>query len=235
MGTEVIGFNCLKDLYVTDDDFSEVWKQNEIGLGGHLSRDKTIKLVEERYHWPRIKRDVNKFVKKCYICQTNKGRSQNTDLYTPLPIPEAPWEDISIDFVLGLPRTQRSSDSKPPNHTLDLVPLPKIPGYNIAAKNFAEKIKAIQADVQLKLEASNAKYKEDRDKHRRTKIYAEDNLVMKINDNAYVVDLPEDMAISDTFNVSDLVDYYSPIELFILVRTRGRVLFKWQRMMKEII
>ncbi|GJS28383.1 retrovirus-related pol polyprotein from transposon TNT 1-94 [Tanacetum coccineum] len=83
-------------------------------------------------------------------------------------------------------------------------------GYSIAAENFAKKIKAIQADVRLKLEASNAKYKEDRDKHRKTKIYAEGDLVMKINDNAYVVDLPKDMAISNTFNVSDLVDYHSP-------------------------
>ncbi|GKD37788.1 uncharacterized mitochondrial protein-like protein [Tanacetum coccineum] len=71
-------------------------------------------------------------------------------------------------------------------------------------------IEAIQADVRLKLEASNAKYKEDRDKHHRTKIYAEGDLVMKINDNAYVVDLPKDMAISNTFNISDLVDYHSP-------------------------
>ncbi|GJZ04550.1 putative nucleotidyltransferase, ribonuclease H [Tanacetum coccineum] len=127
---------------------------------------------------------------------------------------------------------------KLPNHALDLVPLPKIPCYNIAAENFDEKIEAIQADVRLKLEASNAKYKEDRDKHRRTKICAEGDLVMvhlrkerfpvgtynklkrkkispcrilkKINDNAYVVDLPKDMAISNTFNVSNLVDYHSP-------------------------
>ena len=58
-----------------------------------------------------MQHDVKKFVEVCRVYQHAKGRSQNTVLYQPLPIPARPWDSINMDFVLGLPRTQRGHDS----------------------------------------------------------------------------------------------------------------------------
>ena len=42
--------------------------------------------------------------------QAAKSHTLPHGLYTPLPVPTLPWVDVSINFILGLPRTQRGKD-----------------------------------------------------------------------------------------------------------------------------
>ena len=56
-------------------------------------------------------KDVSKLVGRCSSCQFGKGNSQNTGLYMPLLVPEAPWVHLSMAFVLGLPKTAKSKPS----------------------------------------------------------------------------------------------------------------------------
>ncbi|GAA0164218.1 hypothetical protein LIER_19908 [Lithospermum erythrorhizon] len=56
-------------------------------------------------------RDVERFVARCTVCQRAKGHASNAGLYLPLHVPTQPWTNISMDFILGLPWTQRGHDS----------------------------------------------------------------------------------------------------------------------------
>ncbi|KAI0515494.1 hypothetical protein KFK09_008159 [Dendrobium nobile] len=96
---------------------SSSWRQQIIkethsgGLSAHLGRDNTIIQLQQRFFWPHLRRDVSKFVERCSICQTYKGGGQNTGLYQSLPVPDSIWEDLSLNFVMGLPRTKHGIDS----------------------------------------------------------------------------------------------------------------------------
>jgi len=56
--------------------------------------------------------DVAAHVALCDICQRVKAEHQRpAGLLQPLQIPVWKWEEISMDFIVGLPRTQAGYDS----------------------------------------------------------------------------------------------------------------------------
>ena len=59
-----------------------------------------------------MKRDVAKYVALCDTCQRVKAEHQRpAGLLLPLKVPESKWEEISMDFIVGLPRTSAGYDS----------------------------------------------------------------------------------------------------------------------------
>jgi hypothetical protein len=48
---------------------------------------------------------------RCTTCNKAKSQLNPHGFYMPLPVSRVPWEDISMDLVLGLPRTKRGRDS----------------------------------------------------------------------------------------------------------------------------
>lgn len=81
------------------------------GLAAHTGCDKTIDLLESRFYWPHMRRDIDRFVQRCAICQRAQVHTQNMGVYTPLPIFENIWEDLSMDFVLAPRKTPWHVDS----------------------------------------------------------------------------------------------------------------------------
>jgi hypothetical protein len=78
----------------------------------HPGSTKMYKDLKTRYWWNGMKRDVAEYVALCDTCQRVKAEHQRpAGLLQPLKIPEWKWEEIGMDFIVGLPRTQAGYDS----------------------------------------------------------------------------------------------------------------------------
>ncbi|KAG8366490.1 hypothetical protein BUALT_Bualt17G0085400 [Buddleja alternifolia] len=75
---------------------------------GHPGIDRMLALLSHRYYWPKMEYDVEAYVRTCLMCQLDKSEhKKETGLLQPLPIPERPWQSVSMDFILGFPKVNR--------------------------------------------------------------------------------------------------------------------------------
>jgi hypothetical protein len=78
----------------------------------HLGSTKMYHDLKSRYWWYGMKRAVAEYVALCDNCQRVKAERQRPiGLLQPLKIPQWKWEEISMDFIVGLPTTQSGYNS----------------------------------------------------------------------------------------------------------------------------
>ena len=75
-------------------------------VGGHNEVVKMYQHPKGEFFWIGMKASVRAFVGDYYICQQAKYMSVAPGLLQPLPVPQRIWEDISMDFIDGLPRSE---------------------------------------------------------------------------------------------------------------------------------
>jgi hypothetical protein len=78
----------------------------------HPASTKMYQDLKQKYWWYGLKRDVVAHVAKCDVCQRVKAEHQRlAGPLHPLKIPKWKWEEIGMDFIVGLPRTPAGYDS----------------------------------------------------------------------------------------------------------------------------
>jgi hypothetical protein len=78
----------------------------------HPGSNKMYHDLRSLYWWTRMKREIAKYISKCDTCQRIKASHLKVvGTLQPLPIPSCKWEDICMDFIVGLPNTSRHHDS----------------------------------------------------------------------------------------------------------------------------
>ena len=85
---------------------------HDLPLGGHLGSAKTIARVSRRFVWPNMHAEIRHYVSTCLTCQLNKPSTLlPMGLLQPLPIPDRPWQVVTMDLITALPRTTAGHDA----------------------------------------------------------------------------------------------------------------------------
>jgi len=80
--------------------------EHDSKIAGHFGTYKTIGRVRANFYWPKMDKNIAENVRSCDVCQRIKViRYKKYGLLEPLEVAMRPWTAISIDFIVGLPKS----------------------------------------------------------------------------------------------------------------------------------
>jgi hypothetical protein len=99
---------CGKIYVPNDRDLRRciVEQHHNTRIAGHAGRFKTLELISRNYWWPQMSHYIGIYVKHCDLCNRTKVQPRRPigELHLS-ETPEAPWDTISVDFIVKLPES----------------------------------------------------------------------------------------------------------------------------------
>ena len=85
---------------------------HDIPIPCHSGFQKTYMVVKRPYYWLGMKKNIKEYIERCLKCQVSKSEQvKNPGLLQLLGVPNLKFESISMDFIVGFPKTQNNFDS----------------------------------------------------------------------------------------------------------------------------
>jgi hypothetical protein len=85
---------------------------HETAYSIHPGSEKMYQDLNKTFWWYSMKREIAEYVPRCDSCQRIKAEHQRpAGLLQPLQIPQWKWDEIGMDFIVGLPPTRAGYDS----------------------------------------------------------------------------------------------------------------------------
>lgn len=99
---------------------------------GHPGTRRTLKLIQGKYWWESVAKEINDYVASCSICAQSKvPRHFPAGKLLPLENPRRPWLHLAIDFITDLPMSEGNTTilvtTDRFSHVVHLIPLPSLP------------------------------------------------------------------------------------------------------------
>ncbi|KAK1686674.1 hypothetical protein QYE76_047522 [Lolium multiflorum] len=172
-------------------DNGEMKESHVGGLMGHFGREKTLLMLADHFYWPKMRQDVDRYVKRCITCNKSKSKLK----------PHAIHERVNME-------ASKRADFVRKIHVKTKELIEKKGKSNAARMNKKHKEILFKPGYMVWVH-----FRKDRfPKLRKSKLLPRGagpyKVLAKINDNAYSIDLPlDEFGVSNSFNVADSTLY----------------------------
>jgi len=84
---------------------------HEVPYAEHLGYHKTLQKRQRTFYWLQHTLEIRDYVMGCSVCQQKKAVHRvHAELLQLLKLPEQKWANVSMDFIMGLPRSEKGND-----------------------------------------------------------------------------------------------------------------------------